>query len=149
MALFEHFRQVPTDTHDFSKEVAFRQKAWYNGRVNRTRTIRPLRSLRALALLLALICLGISGGTTLVHTEDLGQLQTFHAGRSALAHAVDGSDGSCLACQWEVSTYNPHVPAVPVVRLPLVWMPFPASSSETLAPRPFDHTSPRAPPRAS
>lgn len=102
-----------------------------------------------MALILALICLGVSGGTTLVHTEDLGPLRTFHAGRSVLAHAVtDGSDGSCLACQWEASAYNPHVPVVHVTCLPVLLMPLLASRFEAVAPRPFDHTSPRAPPCA-
>lgn len=101
-----------------------------------------------MALIMALICLGISGGTTLVHTEDLGSLRTFHAGRSVLAHtATVGSDGACLACRWEAAAYNPHVPAVPLVCLPVVLMPLPASRFEAVAPRPFVHTSPRAPPR--
>jgi len=118
--------------------------------VNRTRTSRPPGALRAAALILALICLGISGGTTLVHTDDLGALRTFHAGRSALAHTnADGADGPCLACQWEASAYNPHAPAVHVVCRPVVLMPLPASRFEAVAPRPFVHTSPRAPPSAS
>ena len=130
--------------------LAFRQRAWYNSRVNRMRTSWLPRSLRAVALILALICLGISGGTTLVHTDDIGSLRTFHAGRSALAHtAADGAEGPCLACQWEASTYNPHIPAVHVVCRPVVLMPLPAPRFEAVAPRPFVHTSPRAPPRAS
>lgn len=109
-----------------------------------------MRALRATALILALICLGISGGTTLVHTEDFGSLRAFHAGRSALTHAVpDGSGDSCLACQWEASAYNPQVPVVPAVRPQTVLMPLPATLSASVAPHPFVHTSPRAPPRAS
>ena len=61
-------------------------------RVNRMRTNRIPKSLRAVALIMALICLGISGGTTLVHTDDLGSLRTFHAGRDVLAHAVTGGE---------------------------------------------------------
>lgn len=101
-----------------------------------------------MALLLALICLGISGGMTLVHTEDLGPLRTFHAGRNAFAHtAMDGTGDSCLACQWEASAYDPQLPAIPLARPQSVLMPLPASLSETVAPHPFDHTSPRARPR--
>jgi len=97
---------------------------------------------------MALICLGVSGGTTLVHTEDLGSLQKFHAGRRVVIHAGgDGSDGSCLACQWEASAYNPHVPVIPVVCPATVMMPLLASRFEAVAPTPFVHTSPRAPPR--
>lgn len=103
-----------------------------------------------MALILALICLGISGGTTLVHTDDLASLRTFHAGRSVLTHAATaGSDASCLACQWEASAYNPHVPVVRVACLPVALMPFSASRFEAVAPPPFVHTSPRAPPCAS
>ncbi len=118
--------------------------------MNRTRTTWLTRALRTTALLLALICLGISGGTTLIHTEDLGPLRTFHAGRSVLTHAApSGSADSCLACQWEASAYNPQVPAVPVACPHCVLMPLPAPFSDTVAPHPFVHTSPRAPPRDS
>ena len=118
--------------------------------MNRTRTTWLTRALRRTALLLALICLGVSGGTTLVHTEDLGPLRTFHAGHTVLAHASPvGSSDSCLACQWEASAYSPQIPAVPVVRPRCVLMPLPATLSASVAPPPFVHTSPRAPPRLS
>ena len=99
---------------------------------------------------MALICLGVSGGTTLIHTDDIYSLRTCHAGRSVLAHtATVGSDGPCLACQWEASTYNPHVPAVHAACPPVLLMPLPASRFEAVVPLPFVHTSPRAPPCAS
>lgn len=102
-----------------------------------------------MALFLALICLGISGGTTLLHTEDLGSLRPFHAGRSALTHAVpDAGTDTCLACQWEASAYDPQLPAVPAARPCFVLMPLTAPRFETVAPPPFIHTSPRAPPCA-
>jgi hypothetical protein len=98
---------------------------------------------------MALICLGISGGTTLVHTDDLASLRTFHAGHSVLGHAGgDSSDSACLACQWEASVYNPHIPIIHVACPPAALMPLQASHFEAVAPRPFGHTSPRAPPCA-
>ena len=118
--------------------------------MNRTRTTWLTRALRTTALLLALICLGISGGTTLVHTDDFGSLRTFHAGRSLLTHTSTGATSdACLACQWEASTYNPQTPAVPAARPQCVLMPLPATLSASVAPHPFVHTSPRAPPRSS
>jgi len=101
------------------------------------------------ALFLALICLGISGGTTLVHTDDLGSLRTFRAGRSVLTHAAPSAAGdTCLACQWEASACDPQLPAVPIVRPGFVLMPLLKARFETVAPPPFVHTSPRAPPCA-
>ena len=118
--------------------------------MNRTRTTWLTRALRTTALLLALICLGISGGTTLVHTDDLGSLRTFHAGRSVLTHTgTVSADGGCLACQWEASAYNPQVPTVPVARPHCILMPLPTPLSASVTPPPFVHTSPRAPPRIS
>lgn len=116
--------------------------------VYRFRTGRPARYLRATALFLALIVLGISGGMTLAHTDDLG-FARFPAGSAAVSHAVPMAVDSCIACQWENALFSPLVPAVP---LPLpILTPLPALSARvrTQVSDPFDHTSPRAPPHAS
>lgn len=117
--------------------------------VNRLHTGRPARLLRAAALFLALIVLGISGGTTLDHSDEMGFARV-HAGPSAVTHAapVQTAD-TCLACQWENALFSPLVPAVPLplpTLTPLSVLSFPA---RTQVCDPFDHTSPRAPPHAS
>jgi len=100
------------------------------------------------ALFLAQICLGISGGVTLNHTDDLASVLRFHAGSSVVSHALaDAAPVSCLACQWENSLFSPQVPAVSVACLPLIRLPMLCPVSRTRFPHPFDHTSPRAPPR--
>jgi hypothetical protein len=99
---------------------------------------------------LALICLGISGGTTLIHTDDADSLLRFHAGTSRVSHADSmGGPDVCLACEWENSVFNPQVPAIPL--LPPVFTPLPllSANAQTRFPYPFEHTSPRAPPRVS
>ena len=117
--------------------------------VNRFRTGRPARYLRATALFLALIVLGISGGTTLDHSDEMGFARV-HAGRSAVSHAapVQTAD-ACPACQWENSLFSPLVPAVPLPLPTLTPLPVLSARIRTQVSDPFDHTSPRAPPHAS
>ena len=98
---------------------------------------------------MALIFLGISGGTTLNHTEDLGILRHVHAGASTLSHGGGNAADSCSACQWENSLFSPQVPAVPLLLPVLVSLPVLSANVQTRRPHPFDHTSPRAPPRVS
>ncbi len=119
--------------------------------VNRLPTSRPTMFLRRTALILALIFLGISGGTTLTHTDDdMFCLVRVHAGTSAVTHsaAAAGPD-SCAACQWENSVFSPQVPAVPLPAPRFVSLPVLAVAAQTRLPHPFDHTSPRAPPHVS
>ena len=103
---------------------------------------------RATALLLAFACLWISGGATLHHTDDIAPLLHFHTGQNAVSHtsALNAPGDSCLACQWEDSAVDLHLPAVPVVSLSLALLPNPAVPAEAQFQRPFDHTSARAPP---
>ena len=102
-----------------------------------------------MALLLALIVLGLSGGTTLLHTDELG-LARVHAGQSAVTHAapVQTAD-NCPACQWENALFSPQVPAVPLPLPVLTPLPVLLSRVRVQVSDPFDHTSPRAPPRVS
>ncbi len=116
--------------------------------VNRFRTGRPARFLRATALFLALIVLGISGGMTLAHTDDLG-LVRLHAGAAAVSHAVPVAADTCIACQWENALFSPLVPAVPLPLSMLTPLPVLSAPTRTQVSDPFDHTSPRAPPHAS
>lgn len=112
------------------------------------RTSKFRRYLRATALILALICLGVSGGTTLLHTEDLGPLRLLHAGASTDSHAAAAAaPDTCLACQWENSLFSPQVPTAPIVFVPLMRLPVLSCSAAAHSPSPFHHTSPRAPPR--
>ncbi len=118
--------------------------------VNRLHTSRPHGFLRKTALIMALIFLGISGGTTLNHTEDLGILLRVHAGASTITHgAAGGVPDTCSACQWENSLFSPQVPAIPLSLPVFAALPVLAASVQTRRPHPFDHTSPRAPPRVS
>ena len=115
--------------------------------VNRLQTSRPQTFLRRTALLMALIFLSISGGTTLTHTEDDVFLGRIHAGASLLTHGAAVGPDNCAACQWENSVFSPQVSAVPLPAPVFVSLPTLASSPQTQFPHPFDHTSPRAPPR--
>ena len=96
---------------------------------------------------MALICLGVSGGTTLVHTDDVGGLLRFHAGASAVTHggSVSGPD-FCLACEWENTLFSPQVPAVPIIHPALTLLPVLRAGIQTRFPDPFDHKASRAPP---
>jgi len=98
---------------------------------------------------LALIFLGISGGTTLTHTEDDGFSLRIHAGASTISHGTAVSADQCAACQWENSVFSPQVPAVPLPCPSFTPLPLLSASTQTRFPLPFDHTSPRAPPRVS
>ena len=116
--------------------------------VNRFRTGKPARYLRATALFLALIVLGISGGMTLAHSDDLG-FARFHAGATTISHAVPVAPDSCIACQWENALFSPLVPAVPLPLPTLTPLPVLSVRTRTQVSDPFDHTSPRAPPHFS
>ena len=117
--------------------------------VNRLHTGKPARFLRTAALLLALLVLGISGGTTLLHTEELN-FARIHAGRSAVVHAASApAADACTACQWENALFSPQVPAVPLPLPVLTPLPMLSARIQTQVSNPFDHTSPRAPPRVA
>lgn len=113
--------------------------------VNRLHTGRPARFLRAITLFLALIVLGISGGTTLAHSDELGFARV-HAGRNSVSHAVPVAADTCVACQWENSLFSTPVPAVPLPLPVLTPLPVLSVRARPQVPDPFDHTSPRAPP---
>ena len=101
------------------------------------------------ALLLALICLWISGGATLHHTDDVSAFLTFHAGQSAVGHATPPPlQLPCAACEWEQALATPHQPAVPIVANTLVRRHYAALLSLALHLQSFDYTSLRAPPAA-
>lgn len=117
--------------------------------VNRRQTTRPQIFFRRTALFIALIFLSISGGTTLTHTEDSVFSVRVHAGASLLTHGAAAAADSCAACQWENSVFSPQVPALPLPVPVFAPLPVLSSSVQTRFPHPFDHTSPRAPPRVS
>jgi hypothetical protein len=97
---------------------------------------------------MALICLGVSGGTTLVHTDDIGSMLQFHAGTSTVTQGgVVAAPDFCLACEWENTLFSPQVPVVPIVHPILTLLPVLRAEVQTRYPDPFDHTSSRAPPR--
>lgn len=101
------------------------------------------------ALFLALLVLGISGGTTLTHSDELG-LWRIHAGASAIAHAAPPlTADTCIACQWENSLFSLQVPAVPLPVPVFTLLPVLSAGVRTQFGTPFDHTSPRAPPCAA
>lgn len=116
--------------------------------VNRLYATKPTRFLRAAALFLALIVLGISGGTTLTHTDDLGFARS-HAGAGTISHAIPVAADSCIACQWENARFSPQVPGVPLPLPTLISLSVLSAHIRTQVSDPFDHTSPRAPPHAS
>ena len=115
--------------------------------VNRLHTSRLQRFFRKTALIMALICLGVSSGTTLVHTDDVAPMLQFHAGASAVTHggSVSAPD-FCLACEWENTLFSPQVPAVPIIRPALTLLPVLRAGIQSHCPDPFDHTASRAPP---
>ena len=116
--------------------------------VDRLHTHRPTRFRQLTALFLALVILGISGGTTLTHTDEIGFVRV-HAGASAVSHAVPVAADTCAACQWENALFSPLVPAVPLPLPILTPLPVLSSRVRTQVSDPFDHTSPRAPPCAA
>lgn len=116
--------------------------------VNRLHTGRPARFLRMAALFLALIILGISGGTTLDHSDEMG-FARICAGRNTVSHAVPVAADTCIACQWENSLFSPLVPAVPLPLPTLTPLSVLSARARTQFSNPFDHTSPRAPPHVS
>ncbi len=100
------------------------------------------------ALFLVLIVLGISGGMTLAHSDDLG-FARFHAGTAAVSHAVPVAVDACIACQWENALFSPLVPAVPLPLPTLTPLPVLSVRVRTQVSDPFDHKAPRAPPHVS
>ena len=77
-----------------------------------------------MALLLAFVCLWISGGAVLHHTDDDAlTVQTFTVGHAALHHAASlPPPASCAACQWEqtlptLTASAPAVAALPLARV--------------------------------
>jgi hypothetical protein len=112
-------------------------------------TIWPGSPRRALALLLALACLWIAGVGSLAHTDDIAPLLRFHAGRSAVAHAVPAPPAApCAACQWEGIACHAPPASVQVVRLPLAQTPASTPLPGSCAFPPLRHAAPRAPPPA-
>ncbi len=120
--------------------------------VNRMHTRRPGQFVRTAALFLALIVCGISGGTTLFHTEELlpAHARAAHglARLTAPAVAAPAAD-ACPACQWENALFRSPVPAVPLPAPVFFSLPLFSASVQTRTCDPFDHTAPRAPPLAS
>ena len=99
---------------------------------------------RRTALLLALICLWISGGAALHHTDDP---LLYAVGRSAIGHAIPPvAQTSCAACEWEQSFSHSPAPSIHVAYLPLVRMRYAATLSFALHLRCFDYTALRGPP---
>ena len=144
-------RQKITAHKFFRKLLRFCQGHGKMRTVNRLHLSRPQMFLRRTALLLALIFLSISGGTTLTHTEDnvFGSVRV-HAGASVLAHSVSAAGADfCAACQWESSVFSPQAPSVALPAPMFVVLPTLVAGPQVQFPHPFDHTSPRAPPRVS
>ncbi len=103
-----------------------------------------------MALLLAFVCLWISGGAVLHHTDDddSGLLQTFAAGKSLLSHAAPALPTlPCAACQWEQNVPPLDAPGIAVVQLPFSRTTFAPLLPLTLHLRCFDYTTLRGPPR--
>ncbi len=111
-------------------------------------TSRPVLRLRAAALLLAFVCLWISGGAVLSHTDadDTLTVQTYAAGHSALHHALPAPPPvPCAACQWEQTLPALPAPAPSVAALPLCRFSFAAALPPVLHLRPAN-TATRGPP---
>ncbi len=105
---------------------------------------RSAQLLSRTALLLALLCLWISGGATLHHTDEP---PLFAAGHSAVGHATPPVTLSpCAACEWEQSFSHPSAPCLQVAFLPLIRLSYVAALLPVLHLRCFDHTAPRGPP---
>ena len=104
--------------------------------------------MKTAALFLALVVLGISGGTTLDHSDEMGFARVC-VGRNAVSHAAPAQAAdTCLACQWENSLFSPLVPAVPLPLPTLMPLPVLSARLRTQAPSPFDYKASRAPPHA-
>ena len=109
----------------------------------------PHRIFGQAALIMALICLWMSSGATLNHTDDLADFLTFRVGHSVDRHlsATLPSD-PCAACQWE-QTVPTLAASVPTVTLkPLFVASIAVSVPDVLHLRCFDHFGLRAPPFA-
>lgn len=101
-----------------------------------------------MALLLAFVCLWISGGAVLHHTDadDTLTVRTYAVGHSALRHTAPVPPPvPCAACQWEQTLPTLPAPAPPVVALPLCRLSFAAALPPVLHLRPAN-TATRGPP---
>ena len=112
-------------------------------------TSKLVLKLRPAALLLALVCLWISGGAVLHHTDvdDTLTVQTYVAGHSALRHALPVPPPvACAACQWEQTLPTLSASAPSIAPLPLCHFAFAATLPPFLHLRPFNYTALRGPP---
>lgn len=102
---------------------------------------------RWVALLLALVCLWMSSGGVLRHTDDLAALRAFAAGRDALHRSAAAAPAApCAAHQWmdalrTLPSAPPPVSLTAVVVARVSVIPAPA-----LHLRCFKDTPPRGPP---
>jgi len=107
-----------------------------------------LTGTRRVAFALALVCLWMSGGATLHHTDDFDSLKSFHAsGRIVLTHATQQPPAEqCVAHEWLTAWHTLHATT------PAILVPLPETLS--VAKRPgvvlhllcFDYKALRAPP---
>ena len=96
------------------------------------------------ALLLALICLWISGGAALKHTDEP---LAYRTGHSAAGHTAPPTILlACAACEWEQAFSHPPAPAVHVACLPLIRGGYAAVLPSALHLRGFDYVALRGPP---
>ncbi len=100
-----------------------------------------------MALLLALICLWLSSGAALHHTDDLSAFRAFRAGRSVDRHSAPApAADQCVAHEWmsvwqTLSTTRPAVTWTGVT-VALLFCPLAAA----LHRRGFEYVSLRGPP---
>jgi hypothetical protein len=100
------------------------------------------------SLLLAVICLWMSGGAQLHHTDDLSIFRTFAAGHSqTLSHtSSNSSPDMCAACEWDQIVGQPHTPAIVVAFSSLTAIGPSVEAQSAVVQRCFDHNLLRGPP---
>jgi len=106
------------------------------------------RGNRRVAFILGMICLWMSAGAVLAHTDDLHMFaKVAVGGRATLGHAhLIAPDGPCAACEWTQAARTLHSPTLSVASVALVRTDRPLPVPAALHLRAFTHTFLRAPP---
>ncbi len=102
---------------------------------------------RRTAWALALVCLWLSGGATLTHTDDLSDLHSFPRGQATLSQASPVAQAlPCAAHEWMDAWQTLQTPVCHVVSFSYLIPRVQVSVPPVLHLRPFDHHQFRGPP---
>lgn len=103
--------------------------------------------LNRVALLLALVCLWMSSGAALRHTDDLSEYLTFAAGRAAFGHSTPTpSSVPCVAHEWMNAWQTLHTASLAVGYSPVFLTTLRQTPTAALHLGGFDYVSLRGPP---